>query len=570
LRKKTKKILATLLGTEQELSEDDFANAFGEDHELHIDYAHSISMGYHRERYYLVFVVGGKNFLWAMPTTSRLEPEELLRDFLSVTGVKIGKIRVDGEFDCSEAFKAFCRKRAIEICPATAYNHTMQARVEGAVRICKEHVRCLLKQSNLPPRFWPFALMHFCRLFNYWPTATTPPPWETMRESKFAFDMQRDLKAAWGCYMLAHLPSEHPLVRLEKTHADRALEGVFLGWHDTTPTVWMYSFKLDRVIRTSDPTFFPEYPFIDTAVVTNRGHWTDQKVRTMHEHDKRTADEDDDYWSSDKEPSQATNIDIRTGEQSIPSSAPKPTTSEDLGKILEELKKIPEELLRPLRNVTGGISGDSNPPVTEKRRSQRNKQNMPEPDCSMNMPDPDHSTSPPSTTSTHDSTKRTMADAKARLHHERRDYSSWTDGGQIPLDAEIDALKDNQLARVLAHHRFVISMPAEWWPDDMPSPQGGVLMAKKANGQKRGQKRDDFLDFIVMEPSQHRGKILQLHVSQPQGWRTSYPWTLRKLVDLKFNEPETLEDMGLTMTAVEQVQQPHLQHLDGKFNTPDC
>ena len=88
--------------------------------------------------------------------------------------------------------------------------------------------------------------MHFCRLFNYWPSATSIPPWETMTESKFKFNMECDLKAAWGCYMLAHLPSEHPLVLLDKTHADLALEGVFLGWHDTTPTAWMYSFELDR------------------------------------------------------------------------------------------------------------------------------------------------------------------------------------------------------------------------------------------------------------------------------------------------------------------------------------
>mmetsp|Transcript_24318 Transcript_24318/g.49270 ORF Transcript_24318/g.49270 Transcript_24318/m.49270 type:complete len:83 (+) Transcript_24318:842-1090(+) len=39
----------------------------------------------------LVFVVGGINFLWATPTPTKMEPEELLRDFLNVTGLKIGK-----------------------------------------------------------------------------------------------------------------------------------------------------------------------------------------------------------------------------------------------------------------------------------------------------------------------------------------------------------------------------------------------------------------------------------------------------------------------------------------------
>ena len=48
-------------------SEDDFTNAFGEENDLHVDNAHSISLGYHKERYYVMFVVGG-NFVWATPT----------------------------------------------------------------------------------------------------------------------------------------------------------------------------------------------------------------------------------------------------------------------------------------------------------------------------------------------------------------------------------------------------------------------------------------------------------------------------------------------------------------------
>jgi hypothetical protein len=62
-------------------------------------------------------------------------------------------------------------------------------------------------------------------------------------------------------------------------------------------------------------------------------------------------------------------------------------------------------------------------------------------------------------------------------------------------------LKDHQLARVLAHHRFVMTLPAEWWPSNMPSAKGGVIMAKKSSGHKvQGGKRDEFLDFEVLEP----------------------------------------------------------------------
>lgn len=128
--------------------------------------------------------------MWATPTTTRMEPEDLLRDFLSVSAIKIGKIRTNNEFTSSSAFTAFCKKRNIVLCPSVAYTHTMQARAEGAVRICKEHVWCLLRSSNAPPRFWPFALLHFCRTYNYWPGADSPPPWESMKTSNFVFDME--------------------------------------------------------------------------------------------------------------------------------------------------------------------------------------------------------------------------------------------------------------------------------------------------------------------------------------------------------------------------------------------
>ena len=82
--------------------------------------------------------------------------------------------------------------------------------------------------------------------------------------------MERDLHP-WGCYMVAKLPKEHPLVKVDSTHADRGLEGVFLGWHDTTPAAWMYSVRLQRVMRVQDTVFQHdmEYPFLDpTSIIT--------------------------------------------------------------------------------------------------------------------------------------------------------------------------------------------------------------------------------------------------------------------------------------------------------------
>eukprot|EP00961_Rhodomonas_salina_P189347 2554520-Rhodomonas_salina.1 len=89
--------------------EDDLLAAFGSE-ELHMDYEHSISLGYFKERYYLLLVIGKRNFMWTTPTTTRMEPEELLRDFLLVSNLKIGKIRTDNKFTASAKFTAFCKK----------------------------------------------------------------------------------------------------------------------------------------------------------------------------------------------------------------------------------------------------------------------------------------------------------------------------------------------------------------------------------------------------------------------------------------------------------------------------
>ncbi len=110
-----------------------------------------------------------------------------------MANVKIGKIRMDNEFTVSAKFTAFCMKRDMVLCPSVSYTQTMQVLAEGAVCICKEHVRCLLKASNAPARFWPFALLHFCRTYNYWPGSNSLPPWESMNCSNFNFDITCNL-----------------------------------------------------------------------------------------------------------------------------------------------------------------------------------------------------------------------------------------------------------------------------------------------------------------------------------------------------------------------------------------
>ena len=89
-------------------------------------------MGEKGEKYYLMMVVDGIDFMWATSSKHTSSSELLLEDFLRNTGVKIDKIRMDGaSVSKSASFQLWCRTRNITLCPTAGYNHTMQARAEG-------------------------------------------------------------------------------------------------------------------------------------------------------------------------------------------------------------------------------------------------------------------------------------------------------------------------------------------------------------------------------------------------------------------------------------------------------
>ena len=129
----------------------------------------------------------------------------------------------------------------------TAYTHDQNVRAEGAIRICRENVRYLLRSANLPRRFWSDALRHSCRRYAYWPDANGLSAWEKLdhlQPHELRHNLVKDLHV-FGSYVTGHLPDAHPQVA-DTTLNDRAEEGVFLGNDLTTPNFWMYSFVPTR------------------------------------------------------------------------------------------------------------------------------------------------------------------------------------------------------------------------------------------------------------------------------------------------------------------------------------
>eukprot|EP00961_Rhodomonas_salina_P064353 865345-Rhodomonas_salina.1 len=81
----------------------------------------------------------------------------------------------------------------------------------------------------MPRRFWPWAVTHWHRTYAYWVKKTGKTGWDSLPSHTLNQDFERDLTAPWGPYVIGHLSREHPLVKEDTTHEDRALEGAFLG-----------------------------------------------------------------------------------------------------------------------------------------------------------------------------------------------------------------------------------------------------------------------------------------------------------------------------------------------------
>jgi hypothetical protein len=111
----------------------------------------------------------GIDFVWSQTCQVRTNPEDPFHEFLTMSHLKISTIRFDGvnEFGKNSSFIVYCTQYDIVLEPLTSYTHIQNARAEGAIRICKKHVRCLLRSANLSHRFWPDELRHFCLLYAY-------------------------------------------------------------------------------------------------------------------------------------------------------------------------------------------------------------------------------------------------------------------------------------------------------------------------------------------------------------------------------------------------------------------
>jgi len=92
---------------------------------------------------------------------------EFLKQYIATTGRKPQYLYVDNakEFNSQEMVD-YCKDNDTILQPVVAYNHTMQARVEGAIGCSKQYSRVAIVSANMPTRFWPDATLDFTRKKN--------------------------------------------------------------------------------------------------------------------------------------------------------------------------------------------------------------------------------------------------------------------------------------------------------------------------------------------------------------------------------------------------------------------
>jgi len=115
-------------------------------------------------QYFLLVMDKGTEYFVSFPTKTRASPLALLKQFVTFSGRNICYLRINGakEFQCDE-IKENCAGNDVVLQQVVAYNHTMQARVEGAIGCVKQHSRTSFLHDNkhTRARFWDDATKDF-------------------------------------------------------------------------------------------------------------------------------------------------------------------------------------------------------------------------------------------------------------------------------------------------------------------------------------------------------------------------------------------------------------------------
>jgi hypothetical protein len=216
-----------------------------------MDWADAVSLGFDGEQYFLVVVDKDTEHVVTFNTKTRSDPVDVLANYLTITKRVPKFLRVDDAKEFVGAkIKAFCHLHNITLQIVTSYYHTMQARVEGAIGIIKQHSRIALSTANVPTRFWPYAATDFVYKRNFLCCSpdkngllSTP---HVRLQSTFAGNMST-VAHPFGSRIIARLPKLHSQV-IGKSFGNRYSEGIYICSDAKMPSVHMYDMMSRKIM----------------------------------------------------------------------------------------------------------------------------------------------------------------------------------------------------------------------------------------------------------------------------------------------------------------------------------
>mmetsp|Transcript_61418 Transcript_61418/g.126829 ORF Transcript_61418/g.126829 Transcript_61418/m.126829 type:complete len:236 (-) Transcript_61418:251-958(-) len=119
------------------------------------------------------------------------------------------------------------------------------------------------------------------------------------------------------------------------------------------------------------------------------------------------------------------------------------------------------------------------------------------------------------------------------------DIRTWVLGANVPANAALDLLSNKQLGCALVHHKMILQVPKDWWIDPITGQYLPCTVLATGCNKIAGQM---YLNCQVIKPDKARreGQIIQFPVGKTNGNR---PLHVRRLLDLRFNNPRTLGDL---------------------------
>ena len=256
--------------------------------DLRMDWGDACSLGClpDLKRYFLLVMYRGTEYFESFPTETRASPLALLKQLVTRTGRKIRYLRIDGakEFQ-SDDIKEYCAENDVIFQFVVAYNHTMQACVEGAIGCVKQDSRTSLLHVNKPTRFWDDVTKDFSRNKVYlWASPDTRGKLQAPHDGMqpMLFGTYKAIAVPFGSRVIAQLPREHRLVK-NGSCDDHFVEGTYLYSDCATPCIWMFSIALQRKIKVQDFKSYPlQFPFKDPKIHTLAQMRADEDTSNLH------------------------------------------------------------------------------------------------------------------------------------------------------------------------------------------------------------------------------------------------------------------------------------------------